>query len=62
MFLRLLLDYVDIIYDLVIFENFKYKLESIQHKDALTITDAVRGTSTEKHFNELGFEILADRR
>ena len=62
MFVRPHLDYADIIYDRPNNEVFKSKLESIQYNAALAITGAVRGTSMEKIFNEIGFEFLADRR
>ena len=62
MFVRPHLDYADIIYDRPNNEPFKSKLESIQYNAALAITGAVRGSSMEKLFSELGFEYLADRR
>ena len=42
--------------------SFHQKLESIQHNSALTLTGAIRGTSTEKIYNELGLETLEKRR
>ena len=62
MFVRPHLDYADIIYDRPNNKLFKSKLESIQYNAALAISGAIRGTSMEKIFNELGFEYLADRR
>ena len=44
-FLRLHLDYVDIIYHQVYNVSFHQKLESIQYNVALAITGAIRGTS-----------------
>ena len=38
------------------------KLESIQYDAALAISGALRGTSTDKVFEELGWETLAHRR
>ena len=38
------------------------KLESIQHNSCLAITAAIRGTSTEKIYQELGLESLKSRR
>ena len=35
---------------------FKKTVENIQYNSALTITKAIRGTSKEKHFKELGLE------
>ena len=62
MFVRPHLDYADIIYDRPNNELFKSKLESIQYNAALAISGAIRGSSMEKLFNELGIEYLADRR
>ena len=42
--------------------SFKSKLETIQYHAALAISGAIRGSSMEKLFNELGIEYLADRR
>ena len=38
------------------------KLESIQYDAALAITGAIRGTSSEKLYQELGLESLQQRR
>ena len=43
-------------------ESFHQKLESIQNNPALAITGAIRGTSREKFFQELGLESLQKRR
>ena len=48
------LDYGDIMYDQAYNASFHQKLYSIQYNAALTITGAVRGTSKEKLYNELG--------
>ena len=61
-FLRPYIDYGDIIYDKPSNESFCEKLESVQYKVALAITDAIQGTSREKTFMELGFESLRSRR
>ena len=45
--LRPLLDYGDIIYDQPQNESVCGKLESVQYKIALAITDAIQGTSLE---------------
>ena len=37
------------------------KIESLQHNAALAITAAIRGSSKEKLFQELGFEYLSSR-
>ena len=61
-FITPLLDYGDIIYDQAYNVSFHQKLESIQYNAALAITRAIRGTSREKLFHELGFEFLESRR
>ena len=58
-FIRPHLDYGDIIYDQVYNVSFHQKLE---YSSALAITGAIRGTSTEKLYNELGLETLEKRR
>ena len=55
------LDYGDIIYDQPHIDTFVNKIESVQYNAALTITGAIRGTSKERIYRELGFESLADR-
>ena len=60
-FIRPHLDYGDIIYDQAYNVLFHQKLESIQYNSALAITGAIRGTSTEKLYNELGLETLERR-
>ena len=58
-FIRLHLDYGDIIYDQAYNASFHQKLvDSIQYNAALAITSAIRGTSKEKLYDELGLEIL----
>ena len=61
-FIRSRLDYVDIIYDQAYNSAFHDKLESIQYNACLAITGAIRGTSTEKIYQELGLESLKSRR
>ena len=61
-FIRSHLDYGDIIYDQVYNVSFPQKIESIQYNAALAITGAIRGTSREKLYLELGFESLVSRR
>ena len=51
-----------IIYNQAFNVSFHQKLESIKYNSALTITDAIRGTSTEKLYDELGLETLEKRR
>ena len=56
------LDYGDVIYDPPFSELFHQRLESIQYNAAIAITGAIRGTSSEKLFQELGLETLKSRR
>ena len=56
------LDYGDIVYDQAYSASFQQKVESIQYNAAVAITGAMRGTSTEKHFEELDLESLQHRR
>ena len=56
------LDYGDIVYDRAFNESFHKYLESIQYNAAIAITGAIRGTSSEKLFQELGLESLKPRR
>ena len=61
-FIRLHLDYGDVIYDRTFKESFHERLESIQYNATMAITGTIRGTSPEKLFQELGLEILKSRR
>ena len=61
-FLRPHLDYCDVIYDKPHNEKFTDTVELFQYKVVLVITGAIKGTSKEKLFNELGLEYLKDRR
>ena len=56
------LDYCDVIYDKPHNEKFTDTVELFQYKVVLVITGAIKGTSKEKLFNELGLEYLKDRR
>ena len=60
-FIRPHLDYGDIVYDRAFNESFHKNLESIQYNAAIAITGAIRGTSSEKLFQELGLEPLQSR-
>ena len=51
-----------IIYDRACSSSFHQNIESIQWNAALAITGAIRGTSKEKIYQELGFESLQQRR
>ena len=61
-FVRPILDYTNIIYDKPLTESFKYKLEMVQYNAALVITGAIKGTSRDRIYRELGLESLAERR
>ena len=61
-FIRPHLDYGDIIYDQAYTALFHQKIESVQYNSALAITGAIRGTSKEKLYHELGLESLEKRR
>ena len=61
-FVRPYLDYGDVIYDQHYNNSFHQKLESIQYNAALAITGAIRGSSREKLYQELGLESLKQRR
>ena len=61
-FIRSHLDYGDIIYDQAYNLSFHQKLESIQYNAALALTGAIRGSSREKLYQELGLESLQLRR
>ena len=56
------LDYGDVIYDQSFNNTFHQKMESIQYNAALAITGAIRGSSREKLYQELGLEPLQQRR
>ena len=60
-FVRLHLDYGDIIYDQQYNESLNQKIEKIQYNAALAITCAIKGTSQSKLCNELVFESLKFR-
>ena len=61
-FIRSHLDYVYIIQDQAYDDSFHQKLEYIQYNSALAIRGAVRGTFTEKLYNELGLQTFEKRR
>ena len=43
-------------------ENFQNKVEQVQYRACLTITNAIRGTSRERLYDELGLHSLIERR
>ena len=61
-FIRSHTDFADVIYDQPHNNTIINKLESIQYNSALAITGAIRGTSREKLYQELGLEYLSSRR
>ena len=61
-FIRPHLDYGDVIYDQAYTVLFQQKIESVQYTTALASTGAIRGTSKEKLYHELGLETLEKRR
>ena len=61
-FIRPHLDYADIIYDQPHNQSLSDRIESVQYNAALAITGAIRGTSRERLYQELGFESLSNRR
>ena len=56
------LDYGDTINDQACNDSFHQKLESIQYNTVLAITGVIRGTSSEKLYQELGLESLQQKR
>ena len=57
-FIRPHLDYGDVLYDQAFNNSFLAEMESIQYIACLAITGAIRGTSREKIYQELGLESL----
>ena len=62
LFVRPHLDSVDIIYGNPGKEIFESKLERVQYNACLVITGAIRGTSRDSIYAELGLELLSARR
>ena len=60
-FIRPHLDYADVIYDQPHNESFCNRIESVQYNAALAITGAIRGSSRDRVYQELGLESLRDR-
>ena len=61
-FIRPFLDYADVIYDQLSNAAFSKKIEPVQYNVALAITGAIKGSSREKLYQELGMEYLYRRR
>ena len=55
-------DYGDVIYDVPHNDSFCKMIESVQYNASLAITGAIKGTSREILYQELGLESLSDRR
>ena len=56
------LDYGDVIYGQRNNSSLSDKIESVQYNAVLAITGAIRGTSKDKLYQELGLESLRNRR
>ena len=54
LFIRPHLDYGDVAYDHPSNDAFSNKLETVQYNTALAITGAIKGTSREELYQELG--------
>ena len=61
-YIRPHLDYGDVIFDQPHNDSFCKKIESVQYNASLAITGAIRGTSRERIYKELGLESLRNRR
>ena len=61
-FVRPHLDYGDVIYDEAYNKTFHQKLESIQYNSCLALSGAIRGSSREQLYQELGLESLQRQR
>ena len=61
-FIRPHFDYGDVIFDQSYNDSFHAKLESYQYKAALAMTGAIKGSFTEKLYQELGIEHLRSKR
>ena len=61
-FVRPHLDYGDILYDQAHNKSFHQNLKKMQYNACIAITGAIRGTSKEKIYQELGLESLESRR
>ena len=61
-FIRPHLDYGDVIYDQPHNDTLCRMIESVQYNAALAITGAIKGSSREWLYQELGLESLSDRR
>ena len=55
------LDYGDAIYDRASNKSFHQSLESLQYSAAIAITGVIRGTLSEKLFQDLGLETVKSK-
>ena len=55
------LDYGDEIFDKTYIHSFQQRLESCQYKASLTVLSAIKGSSPENFYQELGLESLQSR-
>ena len=61
-FVRSHLDYGDIVYDKSNNDFFTSKLERVQYKACLAVTDVIQGIFRERLNKELGLESVSDKR
>ena len=59
---RSYLDYGDVTYDRASNKSFHQSFQSLKYSSAIAMTGAIRGTSSEKLFQELGLELIKWRR
>ena len=57
-FIRLYLDYADILYHKALNESFHQEIKSIQYNACLATTGTIRDYSRQKNYQELGLERL----
>ena len=60
-FIRLHLDYCDILYDKSNNETFQNKMEKIKYRACLAITGGIQGTSRQQRYDELDLHLLVKR-
>ena len=61
-FIRLHLDYADVLFDKLCNATFSNQIESAQYNAAFAKTGTITGTTKEKLYQELGFKIIKARR
>ena len=61
-FIRSHLDYANVIFGKSSNATFSNQIQSVQYNAALAITGAIRGTSKEKLYQEIGFETMKESR